>query len=92
MADALYSLMEWNSPYGPTTWLNSMRTSNNTVEALTPPGLIYHTPQGEPDSPFDAPSPLTMAIKSRSDHKNTQLLVQGKFDDLLGGLGKQDKT
>jgi hypothetical protein len=82
------SLSEWNSPFGPLA--SSIRLRSHAQQVSTPPDLIYHTPPFSGDSPRDEPSPLTVEIQRNSAQRNARLLVQGKFDDLLTSLNKNE--
>jgi hypothetical protein len=53
---------------------------------------MYDTPPSQqPNSPRDGPSPLTVAILEKSAEENSQMLIQGNFQELMASLSPQDK-
>jgi len=92
------SFLQWNKPFGVFTRQQggSPRSSNHpspfAVTASTPLSQVsMHTPPETADSPVNAPSALSVAVKRKAAIEKAHLFVQGKHHELLQLLSTQEK-
>ena len=89
--------MNWNMPYG------ALRSSTTKaidhlspfgVAASTPSDILVATPASMRDgpSPTNAPSPMSRALIAKAANDRARLLVEGRHDDLLRSMEKQERV
>jgi hypothetical protein len=89
--------MNWNMPYG------ALRSSAARAvdhfspfgpTASTPSDILVTTPTSEQvgPSPRNAPSPMSVAVRGKIANDRARLFVEGRHDDLLRSLEKQERV
>jgi hypothetical protein len=63
-------------------------------QALSPPNetmvSVITPPANNAGSPNDAPSPLSEAVMMRRSIERTRMFAEGRFDDLIKSMSKEE--
>ncbi|KAA6410811.1 MAG: hypothetical protein FRX48_05121 [Lasallia pustulata] len=89
--------MNWNMPYGALRLSTAKAIDHRSPfggAASTPSDVMVATPSsiGGVPSPTNAPSPMSVALTAKAANDRARLFVEGRHDDLLRSMEKQDRV
>jgi hypothetical protein len=89
----LSSFLNWNMPYGALGLSKSVPDHPPPFTPISPPSDVSITtpPSDIVSSPKNAPSPLSVALQRKKAFDRAHLFVQGKHDDLILSMNKEEQ-
>jgi len=88
--------MAWNMPYGAMDFKRSPSLNHSSPfgQAVSPHSeamvSVITPPANNAGSPNDAPSPLSKAITMKRSIERTRMFAEGRFDDLIKSMTKEE--
>src|SRR6266536_3439698 len=98
-SDNSLSFMKWNMPYGALRCsharaIDHFSPSDPEASASTPSDVLVTTPAANTALSLaaDSPSGLSKALKTQHAVERAHLFVQGKHDELIKSMNKQERV